>query len=171
MAYVLLLQTGCTSFSPAASKTALQLDVPFVLQKEGHCGNSALAMVLMYHGHSPDLVTLEEKIHIPALNGTIPALIVEAANDAGFAAEVHSNTTLSQIEAHLAKGVPVITYFGATTKNGIGHFLVVTGLDTAKKKIRIHSGQSQNKWVSLQKFDTKWERGHHTCIAIYPCAN
>ena len=153
---------------PHTADNSTLLDVPFLPQPEGHCGDVALAMIMQYYGLPPDLDSLRQDIHVPALQGTLPELIVQSANWHGLNAEVRLDRTFGDIDRELQRRQPVIGFFGPTQPGGIGHFFVINGIAHSEEKICVHSGNKAYKWFSLADFEGKWERGGHMLITFHP---
>jgi len=146
------LLTGCISPNQGATLLA----VPFVAQSPDRCGTAAVEMVLRFYGSDPDSVTLDRVIHIPALAGSVPALLVEAARQQGFAADA-IQISEERILRLLASGNPLIVLLGPEGEALQGHFVVATGFQPRTGALRVHSGSRANRWRPEKVWHPRWE--------------
>ena len=155
----------------AVHRAASPLDVPFYPQhREGHCGATALRMVLTYHGLPADDGEIVEQVHLPALKGTIPELLAEAATGAGLEARVVRGD-VARLESWLRQGLPPIILLSASAETSRGHFVVVTGIDADRSWIRLHTGTRRNHWMSTQEFEERWKNGRFLALLAAPKKN
>jgi len=124
-------------------------------------------MVLTYHGSSVDDGEIIEQVHLPALKGTIPELLAEAAADAGLEARVVRGD-VARLESWLRRGLPPIVLLSASPEASRGHFVVVTGINADRSWIRLHTGTRQNHWMSRQAFEKRWKNGRFLVLLAAP---
>lgn len=155
--------------TPPSARTA-KLSVPFLPQPPDQCGAVALAMVETYYGTQPDLDALVAYVQIPALSGTIPDLLVEAARQNGFNAELLSLNPM-QIHALLLAEKPLILLLGPdpnTPNDPRGHFIVATGYRPKTRTLRAHTGQRKNIWLPESAWLPRYQSAGSTAILLSP---
>ncbi|MBN2058629.1 MAG: C39 family peptidase [Candidatus Saganbacteria bacterium] len=114
--------------------------VPDVRQAEHYsCGAASFQAVMNYYGKDSFESDLRTMLGTSASHGTYPWDMVRVAKQLGFDAEWKDNLTLSDLEAALRQGIPVIVdaqrYTAPNTawKDSwipeAGHFMVVIGID------------------------------------------
>lgn len=158
---------SCTT--PPAARTA-KLSVPFLPQPPDRCGAVALAMVETYYGAAPDLDALLSYVQIPALAGTIPELLAEAARRDGFTAELLTLTPM-QIHAILLSGKPLILLLGPdpdTPDDPRGHFLVATGYRPKSRSLRVHTGYRKNVWLPEADWLPRYRTAGSSALLLSP---
>jgi ABC-type bacteriocin/lantibiotic exporter with double-glycine peptidase domain len=95
---LVFLVAGCTTVPMTTC------DVPFRPQKTAnHCGVNCLAMTLDYFDVDYVFHELKRNVFIPALNGTTPELLADAATDYGIDAEIRKMGIPEMLKA-LKKG-------------------------------------------------------------------
>jgi ABC-type bacteriocin/lantibiotic exporter with double-glycine peptidase domain len=151
----------------APERGAHLLDVPFLEQPPDRCGPVAVAMVARYYGRSPDMDALDRDIYIPALAGSIPALLAEGARRQGLAAEVR-RCSEPEIHALIAEGFPLIVMLAPAGKDPRGHFVVATGSNAKTGSLRVHSGARQDRWISPRQWRKRWEKAGCLVVLIRP---
>ena len=169
LASVLLVAAVPSCNTPPSARTA-KLSVPFLPQPPDRCGAVALAMVETYYGAAPDLDALLSYVQIPALAGTIPELLAEAARRDGFTAELLTLTPM-QIHAFLLVGKPLILLLGpdpATPDDPRGHFLVATGYRPKTRTLRVHTGYRKNTWLSESDWLPRYQSAGSSALLLSP---
>lgn len=159
-----LLSSACTAPSPATR--TVTLSVPFLPQPPDQCGPAALAMLETFYGRTPDLPALTDYLLIPALAGTTPDLLAEAARRDGFSVQ-NAPLTPRQIHAVLAAGDPLILLLGPNPKtpdDPRGHFLVATGHNPRTHALRAHTGLRNNVWLP----SAEWLPRYRTALRLSP---
>ena len=145
---------------------AVMLDVPFCRQARGHCGDVAAWMLLSYHGTNVPLDELAEEIYVPALEGTVSGLIVEAARKRGLTARaVRGN--MADLSRWVEDGIAPIVFFGSD-EDAKGHFAVVTGVSPHTGNVAVHSARRPNRWMKRKTFAKRWKQGRHRAVLITP---
>jgi hypothetical protein len=127
-------------------------------------------MVESYYGTDPDLGALIAYVQIPALSGTIPELLVEAARQNGFTAELLELNPM-QIHALLLAGKPLILLLGpdpGTPDDPRGHFLVATGYRPKTRTIRAHTGTRKNVWLPPETWLPRYRSAGSTALLLFP---
>jgi hypothetical protein len=127
-------------------------------------------MVETYYGAAPDLGALLAYVQIPALSGTIPELLAEAARRNGFNAELRSLSPI-QIHALLLAGKPLILLLGpdpAAPDDPRGHFLVATGYRPKTRTLRAHTGQRKNTWLPEAEWLPRYQASGSTALLLTP---
>jgi len=162
------LLAACSSLPPEQRKTTLA--VPFIAQPADRCGPVALAMVERYYGREPDLPALESATLIPALGGTIPDLLVQAARDDGFSADL-LHFSPDQLFAELRIGRPLVLLLAPDPDlpdDPRGHFLVATGCDPISKALRAHTGNRKNVWLPADEWLPRYQTAGSTVVFVTP---
>lgn len=112
-----------------------KLSVPYFCQLKNQnipsasCSNTALAMVLAYHG-KPSITgkgTLADQILLKYGVPNSADRIRQTAINLGFKAKTLLPGTMNQIKQEIDNGRPVIV--GADFVGNVGHFIVITGYD------------------------------------------
>lgn len=163
---------GACRHPPTAPQWVPQFDlhVPFIAQTEANdCGAVALAMTMQFNEHYPDIDALRQELTIPALGGTIPALIVAAADDRGFDTDL-SDGNPDILSESLRNNIPLIVLLGPAVADsgGPGHFVVVTGMAHHGAAIRVHDGLHENHWMQASDFMQRWAVTGHLGIRLSP---
>ena len=165
IAYII---TGCLIIVNACStvdSSRILVNVPFCRQEENLCGVSSLEMILRFYRKKVKREEIIDYVHIPALHGTIPSLMVEYAEKEGLNAQV-LNGDLPKLLELLKNNTPPIVFFGPAEPGENGHFVVVTGISTNQGVMRIHSGNKADKWMKASDFLDQWQAGRFTAILI-----
>lgn len=124
-------------------------------------------MVLRFYGDHPDSEALDRAIHIPALSGSIPALLAAAAQQEGFAADALRSSE-EEIHRLLAAGYPPIIMLGPAGEAPQGHFVVATGYQPRNGALRVHSGSRADRWWSAAAWRPRWENAGRWIVWIRP---
>ena len=168
-AAAVLFAAAAPCMGPPSERTA-KVRVPFLPQPPDECGASALAMVERYHGASPDMDALLAYVQIPALAGTIPELLAEAARRDGFTAGIRTLEPI-EIHAHLLAGRPLILLLGPdpdTPDDPRGHFLVATGYDPRTRALRAHTGERRDVWLPAADWLPRYRAASSTALVLSP---
>lgn len=104
-------------------------------------------------------------LYLPALKGTIPDLVAEAAVDHGLTARV-TRGSLAQLCRWLDRGIPVIVLLASPSSAEQGHFAVVTGVNRPQTRIRLHTGRRRNHWCDADTFMHRWKQAAFKAVVI-----
>jgi predicted double-glycine peptidase len=142
-ACILLLLINCVG-TPVAGHAGIDVDpvllsgVPDVRQAEYYsCGASSFQAVLCYWGLESFETDLRTALNTTPGHGTYPWDMVRVAESLGLEAEWRDNLTLTDLEASVQDGVPVIVDSQRWRESGktwedswaTGHYMVVIGTD------------------------------------------
>lgn len=165
--FALLALAGCASQRLRPGDIAL--NVPFVAQPPALCGPAALAMVERYCGKPGDFDSLVAFLDLPALGGTIPGLVAEAARRDGLDAEV-ATLPPEDIPALLAEGVaPILLLAPAAPEDEPrGHLLVATGFRPGEDALRVHSGRSRDRWLAAADWRERYLAAGSVAVLVRP---
>jgi len=170
--FLLLALAGCAG--PRLEPGDIALRVPFLAQPADLCGPAALAMVETHLGVEADFASLVSFLDLPALKGTIPELVAEAARRDGLEAEV-VELPADGIPALLEAGLPPILLLGpAPAEEGEeagdarGHFLVATGFRPSTKALRAHTGKRRDAWLAAEKWLPRYEAAGSVAVVVSP---
>lgn len=145
---------------------AVLLGVPFFPDKTDQCGPSALASVLAFWGKPADPKDLKREIYVAKLGGSLPMDLMIAARAHGLAAEMSSGS-LDGIKGNLDAGRPVVVFVNLGWRLiPIGHFLVVTGYDDARRGVYAHSGLKQDAFVTYRTFMKQWDKTGRWALVV-----
>lgn len=141
------------------------LPVPDTRQSTNYsCGASALQAVLMYYGEEY-LETELMQLLGTTTNGTNPRDIARVARELGFSTEIRENLTIADLEASVAKGVPVIIAAQAWREDTQtpwkdrwedGHYMVVVGTDDKYVYFEDPSILGSKGKIPRQEFLDRW---------------
>lgn len=127
------------------------VSVSFLAQPPDLCGPASLYMIEKALGGTPDFESLVKAIYVPALKGSIPALLADAAQKDGFPAEVLENVSELKLHAFLQAREPLILLLAPSPdnpeENPRGHFIVLTAHDLATGDIEAHTGDTRNRAI------------------------
>jgi len=153
---------GCATLD----RDAVLLDVPFFEQKtENDCGAAALKSVLTYWDVKFDETRVDNALHVPALNGTIPALIVEEARRRLLNVEI-LHPDFDDLALLLNDGLPPILLLSTNKQQDRGHFVVLTGIANDMVAVRLHTGTSKDLWIRRDYLIDRWQGGNRTTIVL-----
>lgn len=145
---------------------AVLLGVPFFPDKTDQCGPSALASVLAFWGKPAEPKELKREIYVEKIGGSLPMDLLIAARAHGLAAEMSSGS-LDGLKGNLDAGRPVIAFVNIGWGFlPIGHFLVVTGYDEARRGVYAHSGVKKDAFVPYRKFMKQWDRTGRWALVV-----
>jgi ABC-type bacteriocin/lantibiotic exporter with double-glycine peptidase domain len=98
------------------------------------------------------------------LKGTLPMDLVAAAKQHGLNTQMVAGQ-IPQIQEELRQGRPVL----AMLNRGydimpIGHYVLVTGFDDARKGFYAHSGGKANEFIPYKKFENQWKKSDYWAL-------
>jgi len=134
------------------------LDVPFFPDNTDQCGPATLASVLTFWGVPADPAGVRDAVYTAKLKGSLPIDLLIAAQARGLTAETYQGN-LGALLAELDAGRPLIAFLDLgflVFKQG--HYVVVTGYDTQREGLYVHSGTHRNLFVPYAEFLRKWDR-------------
>ena len=170
-----VLLVGALSLSPdkaTAAGSALPqqtelTNVPFFAQEDYQCGPAALAMALGWSGLSVQPAALVEQVYSPARKGSLPSVMITAARRHGRVA--YPVDGFENMLREVAAGHPVIVLQDLGTSLGAyWHFAVVTGYDTARGRILLHSGTQAREEMTIRQFKRAWQPGKNWANTVLP---
>lgn len=152
---------------PVAAEPEIRLlPVPDVRQSTIYsCGASALQAVLMYYGEEFREDELMRRLGTDCDDGTTPAAMIALAREMGYQAELKEELALSDLEASLARGVPVIVAAQAWRETELpdwserwddGHYLVVIGMDRTNVYFEDPSLLGSRGLIPKGEFESRW---------------
>lgn len=152
-----------TEIPPQAELT----NVPFFAQEQYQCGPAALAMALGWSGISIEPAALVEQVYSPARKGSLPSDMITAARRHGRIA--YPVDGFDDLLREIAAGHPVIVLQDLGTSLGAyWHFAVVTGYDTARGRMLLHSGTEAREEMTISQFKRAWQPGDNWAITVLP---
>lgn len=153
--------------------SSASISVPFLAQPPDLCGPAALYMIERFFGFRPDFDAIVAAAHLPALKGSIPELLADAARRDGFQAAVLRDIQFtSTLHALLLAGQPLILLLGpdpeAVDGDPRGHFIVLTSHDLATDDITAHSGTTKNRTYAAEQWIPRWNAAGNIAVWIAP---
>jgi predicted double-glycine peptidase len=147
----------------------LLLAVPDVFQSTSYsCGASALQSILAYWGIEVREDELLRSLATTEQRGTAPESILRVARSYGLGVRMHEGTTVNEIRAALAKGMPVILDVQAWPEQASvrntgwdrdwedGHYVVAIGLDDTNIYVEDPSLFGCRGFIPLNEFESRW---------------
>ncbi|OGR87889.1 MAG: hypothetical protein A3A86_07490 [Elusimicrobia bacterium RIFCSPLOWO2_01_FULL_60_11] len=159
---------GCAGLNAQPLGMEQALDVPFFPDRGDQCGPSVLASVLSFWDHPVDLPELKSEIYLAHLKGSLPMDLLLAAQKRGLKAHLYSGD-MDDLKNELKMGHPLIVFMNLGFDSfPIGHYVVVTGYDSERQELRIHSGPDQNKSIPYKRFVKSWDKTLRLTLLILP---
>ncbi len=165
------LLTGCASAAgptTAPPPGAVRLDVPLFADRTDQCGPAALAGVLRFWGKEVVMAALKQEVYRASLKGSIGVDLLLAAQARGMSAQILEGG-LAQAKRELDAGHPLVAFLNqGPSFLPVGHYLVVTGYDAARRVVYVNSGARKNVLMSEASFDRQWERTGRWALLMLP---
>ena len=167
---------GCGTFkaiSPQQRATLFIPDrfdidnVPFYAQKAQQCGPAVLAMALTRSGVDITPDTLVSEVFTPSLKGSLQSAIIATARR--FKRVAYPISGIDALLRELAADHPVIVLQNlGLSWIPVWHYSLAVGYNLSDDSIRLHSGQSAKKRLSLNTFERTWARSDHWGLLVLP---
>ena len=144
------------------------LDVPFFSDDTDQCGPAALASVLTFWGVPTDPTQVRNDVYTARLRGSLPIDLIVSAQAHGLTADAYQGS-LENVESELSAGRPLIAFLDLgffVFKQG--HYVVVTGYDTRREGLYVHSGTRRNLFVPYTEFLNKWDKAGRWTLRLLP---
>lgn len=154
--------------TPVAGK---QLTVPFIEQADAYCGPASVAMVMAMNQQPIDVKQLADEMLLPARGGSLQVELKAAIRRAGVVAyQVKPN--MEGVYQAIDEGYPVIALVNLSFNWWPKwHYVVVTGYNTERDEIVVHSGAEANQHWSRTQFMNLWTRGNFWGVTMIPAQN
>ena len=92
------------------------------------------------------------------LKGSLSIDLLLAAQNRGFKAHLY-NGSIEDLKSELRKGHPLVAFINRGFDFfPIGHYVVISGYDEARRGLYIHSGTTENRFVSYRSFLRNWDQ-------------
>jgi hypothetical protein len=144
------------------------IGVPFFPDNTDQCGPATLASVLTFWGAPTDPLALKEDVYLKKLRGSLATDLLLTAQARGFEAELYP-ADLNDIKSELKAGHPVVTLLNlGYFLFPIGHYVVVTGYDDARRGLYLHSGLQRDVFWPYTKFLRSWEKAGRSILSVVP---
>lgn len=149
------------------SKTFEIPNVPFIDQKEGHCGPATLTMALQAVGQPACLAEITSQVFTPGMNGTFQSDLIGSARRQGMLAIPIEN--IENLFAEISAGHPVIVFENlALSWLPQWHYALVYGYDLMEEVVVMHSGPEKAKHWDLRKFERSWKLAGYWGLVVLP---
>lgn len=141
--------------------------VPFINQKEGHCGPATLTMALQAIGQPVSLPEITSQVYTPGMKGTFQSDMIGSARRQGLLALPIEN--IDKLFAEVSAGHPVIVFENlALSWLPQWHYALVYGYDLTEEVVLMHSGPEMAKRWDLRKFERSWKLAGYWGLVILP---
>lgn len=174
VAAVLLGVTACRTPAPGRVRTSLPADAGYVtlsravrLENGGphDCAAAALHAMLAFHEHPTDLAVLRRELAVPAVAGSFPQQVMQAARDRGFRAQPVDGS-LAAIRREIDAGLPALLMIRAG--EGRNHFVVATGYQPDRREV-VFAHASGGAWIlGAEELEAVWRPCGHLQISLAP---
>lgn len=162
----LLWNTAAVVTSGPLAAARMELDVPIVVQAPERCGQAALEMVLRFYGADSVRMRETERVHDPALRGSLITDLAAAARRAGFDATIRTLAPDSLI-ALVAGGVPpIVLYQGGRAPLTVRHYGVVRAWDPSREAFLLNDGRQRPQVVGRDEFAKRWRTAGSQALVI-----
>jgi ABC-type bacteriocin/lantibiotic exporter with double-glycine peptidase domain len=162
-AIVVVASLCLVSIAEAAS---MRLDVPVIRQSREHCGQAALAMVMLFYGADSSALREADRAYDPALRGSLITDLAAAARRAGFEAEVVT-IDADSILALLEQGVPpIILYQNGPLPLTVKHYGVVAGWDPERASFIVNDGGKRPRTYRRDDLDKRWRTAGNQALIV-----
>lgn len=159
-----LRQQGLASLPP--SHTIEQ--VPFYPQEQFYCGPTTLSEVFGFYGSDISPNDIAPKMFIPDKDGSLQLEMITATRQYSFLPYT-ARGTLSSIMALVSDDIPVIVFQNLSIQLlPQWHYAVVTGFDSEKGTVTLHTGVTPDHDMSFELFERTWARGNYWYLAPVP---
>jgi len=174
---LVLLSAAGVGFALAAETPSLWIDVPFVAQVKNGCGSAAMAMVMEYWekkagrgaaGAAADAGKIQAALYSPAEEGIPASAMKRYFEGAGYRAFTFVGDW-NELGHHLERGRPLIVSLKASGPRGPLHYIVVVGIDSARRYIYVND-PAQQKMLRLSRegFESEWSATQHWTLLAVP---
>jgi tetratricopeptide (TPR) repeat protein len=159
-----LRQHGFSSLPPSHTIDA----VPFYPQEQFYCGPTTLSEVFGYYKNDIPPNDIAPKMFIPDKEGSLQLEMITATRQYGFL-PYSARGTLSSIMALVSDNIPVIVFQNLSIQLlPQWHYAVVTGFDSEKGTVTLHTGVTPYHEMSFELFERTWARGNYWYLAPVP---
>lgn len=154
------LLTGCATLRPPSplegnQESVFLAEVPFVAQKENHCGPAALTMAANHVGKSLNADEVASQLMTPGKQGSFTSDLVGAARRQGLM--VIPVKSWEAVRTELRAEHPVIMLQNLGLKFWPKwHYAVVTGWDGPRDSVFLHSGGKAHLPESAAYVEHTW---------------
>ncbi len=162
---ILALLTSCAGHHTKVLNSELEksrheeikLDVPFVAQKEKHCGPTSLYTILKEKDPTIQYQTLVDMTFSPGAEGAYKNDMLAAVRRLGYAPYP---IPLQQIPTAIGARQPVLVFQNlALSWYPLWHYSVIVGYSKPKQAFFVHDGKEAYKETSTKRLAKTWERG------------
>jgi len=159
-----LRQQGLASLPPSHAIA----HVPFYPQEQFYCGPTTLSEVFGYYHSDISPNDIAPKMFIPDKDGSLQLEMITATRQYGFLPYT-ARGTLSSIMALVSDDIPVIVFQNLSIQLlPQWHYAVVTGFDSEKGTVTLHTGVTPDHEMSFELFERTWARGNYWYLAPVP---
>jgi ABC-type bacteriocin/lantibiotic exporter with double-glycine peptidase domain len=167
---LIIFVQGCASSynEPWPTAQTNRLSVPFLPDDADHCGPVSLASVLRYWGDASSIDQLNKEVYLDSIRGALTLDLVSAARARGFHTTSYRGDVYN-LQAEIDAGHPLILLldsgFWIFSR---GHFVVITGYDSQRGGVYMHSGKEPNRFMSYDRLFAGWNKTGRWTLRILP---
>lgn len=175
---LLALSTGCATRGKQSKAFLASLPdippqqqiagVPFIAQKEFHCGPASVAMLMNWGGHPVSANEIARLMLTPKKKGSFQEDLIGASRRLGFLAiPIYG---IPNLMAELAAGNPVVVLQNLLASwYPKWHYTVAVGYDLPQKSIIQHDANGRAfERVNLNDFEVGWSLADYWGLVILP---
>ena len=153
---------------PAGLPLSTDLNVPFFVQADYHCGPAALAMVFNHAGLQTTPEAAAAQVFLPGRQGSLQVEMLASARRNGLVAYV-LEPTLDHVLFEIAEGTPVITLEDqGPPLVPLWHYAVAVGFDIDRAEIKRHTGATPARREPLAVFEYFWAKSKRWAMVAVP---
>jgi ABC-type bacteriocin/lantibiotic exporter with double-glycine peptidase domain len=151
----------------ALLSSTLELQVPFVAQRDDGCAAAALTMVLRYWGDPAPERELAAALPRRDEKGVAGSRLVEVARQRGKHA-VAFKGDMKYLREMVAKGRPLIVALGSGRRV---HDVVVIGFDDPGRSVVVNDPErGASRSIATADFEKKWSETGYWTLLVLPAA-
>lgn len=170
-----ILAAGCISLAPrslpAGPEATVVEGVPIANWGENRCAAGALSEVLTFLGDRVTEEELSRSLVTARHGGVVTVDVLLAARDRGFDARL-ARGDFALIQRELGAERPLILVLrvmdSPATRDDLFHYVVLSGVDPARRLIRMHYGDGRLRWASADQVEASWRAAGYCVVLIGP---
>lgn len=152
-----------------AFQQAAWIDVPFIRQDQDGCGSASIGMVIKYWQPDAevDVEAIQRQLYSKSAGGIYARDMAHYFESRGYRVFAFRGEW-SDLEAHVAKGRPLIVALEPRARKAPLHYVVVAGMDPSQALVLVND-PAQRKLLSISRaeFERDWtSTGNWTLLAV-----
>jgi hypothetical protein len=106
---------------------------------------------------------LDSKLYIPAINGTLAAVIVDVANEYNLPLTTQSGTW-ERVRQLVYDRRPPLLVLAPTRHQRNGHIIAISGAGRSGHKFRITDSNGHSRWVHARSLTAAWDTAQRVML-------